>query len=100
MKNFVGVRVADTAEEMWVGQRTLQRVITAPERFRKGCQVRIHHLESAWIVLRKLCLPLDDVPRCLPFGARLREDQGPVLKVECEQADFAGDRGAERLPSK
>jgi AsmA-like protein len=85
---------------MWVGQSSLQRVITAPERFRKGCQIGLHHLESTGIKLRKLCLPLDDMQRRLPFGTRLREDQGPILKVECEQADFAGDRGADRLPSK
>jgi hypothetical protein len=91
MKNLVGVRVADAAEQMWVGQRTLQRVITAPERFGKRCEIDVHHLDPSWIVLSKLGLTLDDMQRRLPLGTRLGKDQSAILKVECEQADFSGD---------
>src|SRR6185503_20865622 len=100
MENLVGLRVADAAEQMRVGQRTLQRVIAAPKRFREGWQIGIDHLETAWIVLRQPCLALDDVQRRLSLRAGFREDECSVLKIECEQADFAGNCGAGRLPSK
>ena len=75
-------------------------MIAALERFRKGREIGLHHLEPAWIVLSELCLSLNDMQRRLPLGTRLGEDQGSVLKVQREQADFARNRAAGRLPSK
>ena len=100
MENLVRVRVADATEQMRIGERTLQGVIAASERLRKRRNIGLHHLEPTGIVLRKRCLPLDDIQRCLPLGTSFSEDQASVLEVECQQADFAGDRGARRLPSK
>src|SRR5215470_17247999 len=100
MKNLVGVGVANAAEQMRIGQRTLERVIASAERLRKGHEIGIHHLEPARLVLRKGGFSLDDIQRRLPLGTRLSEDQGSILEIECEEADFAGDCGAGRLPSK
>src|SRR4030095_271099 len=100
MKNLVGVGMSDATEQMRIGQRTLDRVISAPKHFRKGLKIGVHHLDPTGIVLSKRCLTLDNVQRCLPFGTRFSKNQGSLLKIEREQADFTGDRGAGRLPSK
>src|SRR4030095_2980562 len=100
MKNLVGVCVAEATEQMRIGQRTLDRVIAAPKYFRKGRKIGVHHLEPTGIMLSKRCLTLDNVQRCLPPGTGLCKNQGSLLKIEREQADFAGDRGAGQLPSK
>src|SRR5262245_23618398 len=100
MKNLVGVCVANATEQMRIGQRTLERVIAAPEYLRERREIGIHHLEPAPLVLGKGGFSLDNVERRLPLGTCFSEDQGSILKIECEQADFAGDCGARRFPSK
>src|SRR5262245_58738551 len=100
MKNLVGVRVADATEQMRIGQRALDRVISALKRFGKRRKIRVHHFEATRIVLSKHSLTLYEVQRRLPLGTRFSENQRSVLKIEGKQADFAGDGSAGRLPSK
>src|SRR4029079_9084997 len=100
MKNFVGVCVADSAEQVRIGQRPLQRVIAAAQRFRKRDEIGIHYLEPTWVVRSERCLTLNDMQGCLPLGTRFGEDQRSVLKIERQEADFTGDRSTGRLPAE
>ena len=51
MQDLVGIRVADAAQEMRVGERTLQCVITAAQRRDELPDGRPGELEAAGIVL-------------------------------------------------
>ena len=74
MQNLVGVRVADAAEEMRIGERTLERVVfaslTSPERSGR----RAEHLESARIERRESRV-IDEVNARALLRACFRENE-------------------------
>ena len=49
MQDFIGIRVADSAEQMRIGQRALERVILANELGRKGFEIGAQDLHPAGI---------------------------------------------------
>ena len=50
MKDFVGVGIADAAEDVWIGERALQGVVFRLERPAERGTVRVEHLEPAAVV--------------------------------------------------
>ena len=49
MKNLVGVRVPDAAEQMRIGERALQRVALLLKRRRERVDVARHHFEPSGV---------------------------------------------------
>src|SRR4029077_16531509 len=48
-KNFVGVSVADSAQQTWIRQCSFQGVVRRRENFREGRQIRLQHFNAARI---------------------------------------------------
>ena len=89
MKNFVGVRVADAAEEMWIGQRALERMVFSLQGGLKLREIRLEHFEPSSIVFGQCFRTADHVERCLPLAASLGEDKCAVVEVERQKTDLA-----------
>src|SRR5712692_6895045 len=49
MENLVGIRIADTTENMRVGERTLQRMISRAQRIDEGGEARIERFDTSGI---------------------------------------------------
>ena len=64
MQNLVGVGVPDAAEEAWVGQRPLERVVFAQKTLAERVEVRIEDLEAAHVECGKRVVAADDMQRC------------------------------------
>jgi hypothetical protein len=63
MQDFVGVRVADAADQPWIGQCAFQRVIAA---FQRGLELRgveAIELDTAGLMRGEPCSPAHDVQR-------------------------------------
>src|SRR5688572_6084846 len=98
MENLVGVRIADTAQQMWIGEGTLERVVFFLKRSRKRCDVAGHHFESAGIEGCKRVLTLHHVQRSALSGRRLCHKQRTFCKIERRKSNFPGYRGAAVAP--
>src|SRR6185503_14705554 len=63
VQDFVRVRVADTAEEMRVGQRALERVALARQRLVKLLRRRLERLDAARVERAKRVLAANQLHR-------------------------------------
>ena len=85
MQDLVGVRVADAAQQLRIGQRALERVVALREPLRERRKVEWRDLESAAIVLGERRFAVDDVERRAALAARLGQRQRSRCKLErCE----------------
>jgi hypothetical protein len=100
MQDFVGVRVADSAEQVRIGERAFQRVVVLAQRPLERRKVRIENFDPARIVIRERGPSLHDEQRRLSFGAGLGEQQRAVLEVEREQANLSRNLRTARLPAE
>src|SRR5436309_3173614 len=89
MQDFIRVRVADSAEQTRVRQRSLERVIFTRQRLTKLFERRVDHLESAAVELRQLFLTANDMNGCAFFRGGFGEDECPGRKVERGQTEPA-----------
>ena len=55
MENLVGIGVADAAEKMGIGERTLHSVIFARQRFFELLDTRTENFQAAGIVFCQCC---------------------------------------------
>src|SRR4051812_23321847 len=113
MQDLVGVRVPDAAEEVRIGQRSLQRVVLRAETLRKGIGRRVEDLEA----VRRQCSQrggtANEMKTRALLAARLGEQERARLlldralaglrcaggrEVERREPDPAGHACAERLP--
>ena len=108
-KNFVGVGVADAAEDARVGQEALERVIGGDERGGEMSEVGGEDFEAAGIKRAQTVFTGDDVERGTFFGAGFSPEQGTVGEVEGGETarwSHLGPRGTvcgrslERVPVK
>ena len=100
MQDFVRVGVADSAEDVRIGQRSFQGVIVSLQRFRECRQIDLEHLDAPGIVLRQCLASANDMERRLTLTAGFGEQQRPVVEVEGEQSDLPRDPGSLRLPAE
>ena len=100
VEDLVGIRVADSAEDVGVGQRSLQRVILLSQSRGEGWLVGGQHLEALRIVRRERRFTADDMNRGLTFGSSFGQQQGPVREIEGSQPDLSGNRRAGLAPSE
>ena len=71
MQDFVGIRVADAAEEMRIGERSLESVVFTAERVLECGEVDGEDLEAAGILLCQRFETLKQVQRRPPLAPRL-----------------------------
>src|SRR5687767_12718691 len=99
MQDLVGVRVADAAEEMGIGERALEGVVLAPKAIserRRRCGER---LEAARIQRGETGITNEVDARPL-LRARLRENERSAVEVERREPELAWDRRACGLPTE
>src|SRR5215813_64384 len=104
MQDLVGVRVADAAEEVRIGERALERVVLAAESLREGLQLAADDLDSARVQRVEAGGSAHDVDARALLRAGLGEDERAARillrgrEVETREADLAGHRRRRRLP--
>src|SRR5205814_10347704 len=85
VQDLVGVRVPDSAEEPWIGERALERVVLAAERLPELRRISLQHFEAARIERPQSGLALDDMQRRAFSRAGLGEDERPRGKLEARE---------------
>ena len=100
MQNLVGKRVPDAAEETWIRQRTLQRVILAAQRRLEIVQRAIQNLESPAVECRQRLLASYHMKGCALFRACFGQDQRSGSKLECGKANLASQPSVRFPPLK
>src|SRR4030095_899234 len=100
MENLVGVGVADTAEQMGIGERALHCMIFARECFAELLETRIDDFQTAGIMLLQSGLSVYQVNRRAFLGPRFGQEQRTIGKIERGLSVFAGDLRPLRLPVK
>ena len=90
VQNLVGVRVADAAEEMRIGQRALERVVLPPQRLANSSAVDVKHLEAAGIECGQRLLAPNQIQRGAPLRARLGQQQRAVGKSNAARPTLPG----------
>ena len=98
MEDLVGIGVADAAERVRIGERALERMALARERFGELRERDLQWLEAAAIVRAQRFLAAHDVDRGAPLRARLGEHERAVVEVERRQADLTRHFRAPRKP--
>ena len=89
MKNFVGVCVADPAEEPRIGERSLQRAVFDSEHFAERFEIGGEYVDASGIECSQCFFAGNDLQRRAPLAAGFGEDQRSTGEVE----------GGEILPS-
>ena len=100
MKDLVGVCVADSAEDPWIGQCALHRVVPLDQGVSKSGVVDLQWFDSSRVVLAQRILAEAEMQGGALLLARFGQKKGPVLEVERAEAQAAGDLVIWRLPAK
>src|SRR5688500_458025 len=100
VENLVGVRVADAAEQMRIGQGAFERVVVLAKRGGKGEETGFKDVDPARIVLLQRLESGDNMQRRLPFGPCLCKHKRAVAEIEREQPDLAGNSCSSFLPTQ
>ncbi len=98
MQDLVRVGVPDAAEEPRVGEGALEGVALTRERFPKGGEIGLEHLETPAVERGEGARAPRQVDGGAPLLARLGEEQRAVGEVESGETVAARDRRAVRLP--
>lgn len=85
MENLVGIGVTNTAQEPWVSECPLERVVLPPEHIAETFQVGVQNFQTARFVGSQLPFPSNHMQGRSPFGARLGKNQGAGVKVKRSQ---------------
>src|SRR5580700_776370 len=98
MQNFVGVRVADAAENMRVGKRSLQRMIGCSQSPGKRIEARVEWFDTAGTQRLKARFALDHAKRRAPLRPRFGQPQPAVVEFEGDQDISAAEFGRGSFP--
>src|SRR5688572_23498818 len=88
MQNFVGVGVADSAEDLRVGESPFERVAFAAQGRSEVREARADGFETAAVELRERCFAAHDVEARPAFRACFGENERAVLEVEREEPEL------------
>ena len=98
MQNLVRVRVADSTEEVRVGERSLHRMVLARESLRKLIDRRREDIQSTGVMPRQAAAAAQYMQRSPALRSRLRQHQCSVREVERCEADLSGELCTYGLP--
>ena len=100
MQNLIGIRVADPAEKMRIGQGSFERVIVSAKRLVEGRKSASSTSRPPGSCRERASSPWTTCKRGLPLRARLGKNQSSVREVEGQQADLAWYRRPWGFPAK
>jgi len=98
MKNFIGVGVPDSREEMRVGERSLERMSFPGQGFAKIPGRCGEDVESAEVEFLQGSIALDGMQRGTLLRARFGEEQAAAGKIKGGMPAFARDGNSTLLP--
>ena len=98
VEDLVRIRIADTAEQAWVGERPFEGVVPATKCRAEGVQIRLEDFEPAGIVGLQGRCPFDQVERRPLLRAGLGQDQGTAIEIEGREVALTRDARAGVLP--
>src|SRR5579864_558903 len=82
MQYLIGVRVADAAENVRVGERALQRVIGPAERGSERFAADLQRLDSTGVQRVQSRFTLNHVERSAALRSRFRQPEPSVVELE------------------
>ena len=94
MQDFVGIRIADAAEQMRIGQRALDGVILVREPRGEGVAIEREDVDAAGIERCERGAAMQHVQRGAPLRSRFGEGKRPARKLEQRERDLC-----RRLPA-
>src|SRR6266851_6665793 len=97
-QNFVGIGIADTAEEASVGERALESVVRGEKNRGKARRIGAEHFDAAGIESAKAVFSGDDVERSALLRAGFGPEKSSGGKVKCSKAARRRNFGAARTP--
>jgi hypothetical protein len=98
MQDFVRIGIANAAENLWVGQGALYRVIGGGQRRANNVQGTIQRLYPAGVQGVERGRTFDNMLRCAFLAARLGQGQRARRKIESGQVGFCADFCGDGLP--
>jgi alkanesulfonate monooxygenase SsuD/methylene tetrahydromethanopterin reductase-like flavin-dependent oxidoreductase (luciferase family) len=98
MQDFVRIGIANAAENLWVGQGALYRVIGGGQRRANNVQGTIQRLYPAGVQGVERGRTFDYMQRCAFLAARLGQGQRARRKIESGQVGFCADFCADGFP--
>src|SRR6266705_4693563 len=97
-QNFVGIGIADAAEEARVGEGALQSVVRGEKNRGKARRIGIEHFDAAGIESAKAVFSGDDVERSALLRAGFGPEKSSGGKIECGKAARGRNFGAAGTP--
>src|SRR6266699_1115068 len=97
-QNFVGVGIADAAEEARVGEGALESVVRGKKNRGKARCIGAEHLDATGIESAKAVFSSDDVERSALLRAGFGPEKSSGGKIKCGEAARRRNFGAARTP--
>jgi hypothetical protein len=98
VEDFVGVGVADTADEAGIGESALEGAVFSREGGAEAGEVRGEDFDAAGIEVVKGLLAADEMERSAALGAGFREDERTGGEIEGGEGVASGEFGLGRAP--
>ncbi len=98
MEDFVGVGVADAADEAWIGEGPLKGAVFLAQGGAESIQIGREDLHAAGIDRVKRILPAHHVKRGAALAPGFGQNQGAVGEVKGGKGVAARELGLRRLP--
>jgi len=98
VENLVGVRVADSGENAWIGEGSLEGAVFCCQRNAEFFEIGGEDVDAAWVDGLHVVFVAKQVKGGAAFGACFGEDERAVGKVEGSEIIAAAEFGSERAP--
>ncbi|HZC47062.1 MAG TPA: hypothetical protein VE243_11340 [Candidatus Acidoferrum sp.] len=98
MQYLVGIRVADTAEDVRVGERPLERMIRRAKRRAECVEARVERLDTAGAERPQTGFSFNHAQSCAALRARFGEPEPAVVELEREEDIAAAELWRRGLP--
>ena len=98
MENLIRIGVADSAEQVGIGEGPLERVILPPQGGLKLFSVAGENFQPSRVLFVQGGLSTKQVQRGPAFGPSLGQQQAACGKIKGCQVEFSRDLGAVQLP--
>jgi len=82
MKNFIGVRVADSAEETGIGQRAFESMVLAGQHSAKRLEICLQWFDPSYRKMAQGTFSPDDMQRRTFLIASFGQEQRAMSKIE------------------
>src|SRR5215469_4145554 len=98
VEDFVGVGIADAAEQVLIGESALEGAVLGGQRRAEGFEIGGEWVEAARVERAQACFSANHMERGATLGAGFGEDEGAVGKIEGGEVAAAGEFGMGWFP--